>query len=78
MEHPGVSVTQIKADMSIEAIQQKITDLSSRLRFAYSIQNQPLIGQLNMVMAVYQRAYQELLNEMFSTTGDVLNKIDIS
>ena len=82
MEHPGVDINEVRK-LGLDAIQEKIGELYNRLRFAYSMGNQELINQLEMVMAVYQRAQGEILNEMFSPDGDgeggdTGGKIDIS
>jgi len=81
MEHPGVDILQLKRDLNLEEIQVKIQDLNKRVAFAYRINNQDLINQLNMVLEVYTRAQQEMLNEMFGNSGkdsDLDEKIDIS
>jgi len=79
MEHPGLNVTQIKADMSLEEIQVKIKDIVTRLNFAYQTMNQPLINQLEMVRETYSRAQQEALDEMFGNDKDnPVGNIDIS
>jgi len=81
MEHPGVDILELKRDFNLEEIQGKIQDLNKRVAFAYRINNQDLINQLNMVLEVYTRAQQEMLNEMFGNSGkgpDLDEKIDIS
>ncbi|MEE8328139.1 MAG: hypothetical protein V3R32_05040 [Nitrosomonadaceae bacterium] len=81
MEHPGVDLLQIKRDFNLEEIQAKIQGLNTRIAFSYRINNQDLINQLNMVLEVYTRAQQEMLNEMFGNGGkgpDLDDKIDIS
>lgn len=78
MEHPFLSVKEIKDTMTIEQIQEKIRMLADRLRFAYNTGNGPLINQLHMVYEVYTNAQIEKLNELFSSDGkDHQNKIDI-
>ena len=79
MEHPALNVIQIKEELSLEQIQEKIADLNKRLHFAYQMQNQSLINQLDMVLEVYVRAQSEILNEMFSgDDGKDTGQIDIS
>lgn len=79
MEHPGVDAVTIKQELSLEQIQSKISELTSRLSFAYRIQNQPLIHQIGMVLEVYKRVQAEKLDEMFSTSGqDIAGNINIS
>ena len=81
MEHPGLDIVQIKRDLTLEEIQGKISELNQRNSYAYRTGNQSLINQIDMVLEVYQRAQNELLDEMFSPGGtgpDIDGKIDIS
>ena len=81
MEHPGVSITQIKRDLKIEEIQEKLRELYKRQAFAYQTNNTPMLAQLEMIIEVYARAQMEILNEMFSPGGDgpdLDDKIDVS
>ena len=78
MEHPGLSVKTIRATLSLEEIQQKISDLNSRLSFAYRINNQELINQLTMVLETYNRAYTETIDATFGNNPSVDGEIDIS
>ena len=80
MEHPGLDVSKIKEDMSIEEIQTKLKDIISKLNFAYSTGNTALITQLQMGKETYTRAQMEKLNEMFGGDDDDHTKgiIDIS
>lgn len=78
MEHPFLSVDEIKESMTLEEIQEKIGMLVDRLNFAHTTGNGPLITQLNMVYEAYTRAQKEKVEEMFSSDGkDHDNKIDI-
>jgi len=76
-EYPGLSVSKIKKEETFEEIQSKISDLQSRLNFAYRTSNVPLQNQLQMVLNTYRRAYHELLDEMYKS-GGVPGEIDIS
>lgn len=81
MEHPGLSVPQLKEDLSLEEIQTKLREITERLNFAYHMQNQQLINQLEMVRETYQRAMTEMLQELFGNDKDdksIDGKIDIS
>lgn len=81
MEHPALDVNQIKEELTLEEIQEKIRGLTDRLSFAHQTQNQTLIHQLQMVYEVYSRAQMEVLNEMFGNDPNKDNqsdKIDIS
>jgi len=79
-EHPGLDITSIKEQLTLDEVQSKIKTITERLNFAYSIGNQPLINQLNMVMATYTRAQIEMLEDMFGEdkNQDISGKIDIS
>lgn len=79
MEHPGLDVHQIKKELTLEEMQEKIKKISVRLSFAYRMMNQPLINQLEMVMETYNRAYMETLQKTFGSDGNnSAGKIDIS
>ena len=70
MEHPALNVRKIKEELTLEEIQGKVNELYKRLTFAHSTGNQALINQLEMVMEAYQRAMNEILNEMFGADGE--------
>lgn len=70
MEHPGLDITTIKNDMALDEIQAKIVDLRSRMGFAYRINNQNMMNQLEMMLEVYVRAQNEILDEMFNSQDD--------
>ena len=79
MEHPGINVRKIKETMSLEEVQGKVRDLTTRLTFAHQTYNQGLINQLQMAMESYTRAQQEMLAEMFGNKNNPgTGKIDIS
>jgi hypothetical protein len=80
MEHPQLDVTEIKESHTLDQLQEKIGQLTDRLRFAYQTQNQALINQLNMVLECYTRAQMEKLDEMFKSNDqdNQSGKIDIS
>jgi len=79
MEHPGLDVTKIKQDLSLEEIQQKILDLRQRISFAYQTNNQPMLNQLNMMLEVYTRSQNEVLEAMYKSSDQNLDdQIDVS
>ncbi len=78
MEHPSVNVTTIRETMSLEEIQQKIIDLTSRLNFSYRTGNGMLIHQIQLVLNTYTRAYNEELDAQFGNKKDGGGHIDIS
>lgn len=79
-EHPSVSVSKIKKELSLEEVQVKMKSIIEKLNYAYSTGNQPMIHQLNMIKATYTRAQVEMLEEMFGDdkNQDIEGKIDIS
>jgi len=78
-EHPGINFNSIKEQLSLEEIQLKLKELVDRLNFAYATSNQPMINQLSMLQATYNRAQQEMSEEMFNSSSDnITGKIDIS
>ena len=81
MEHPGVDINQIKRDLKLEEVQEKLRELYKRQTFAYQTNNTPMMAQLDMVIEVYGRAQMEMLDEMFSPGSDgpdLEGKIDVS
>ena len=79
MEHPGIDIRQIKNDMNLEEIQLKIVEIRNRMNFAYRMQNHPMMNQLEMILEVYTRAQNEILDEMFnSQDNDHGSQIDVT
>ena len=79
MEHPAISVKQIKKDLTLEQIQEKISELRQKLTYSYSTGNQPLINQLTMALECYERAQNEIITEMFSDNDiDPTDNININ
>jgi hypothetical protein len=56
MKHPLMGSL---ADLSLEEIVSKSSDLSGKLNFAYRTGNQPLVNQIRMVLEGYQEEYQK-------------------
>jgi len=71
-EHPQIDINNIKKELTIEEIQEKLKDIVTKLNFAYNTGNQELMNQLTMFKNVYTRAQQELLDEMFSAEDEDL------
>lgn len=63
MEHPFINDL---SDLTLEELQEKITQLNKNLTFVYRTQNGPLIHQLNMVLQSYQIAHQQKMDELIS------------
>lgn len=62
MEHPFISDL---SDKTLEELQQKISDLTSKLNFAYRTGNSALTHQLQMAIESYRNAYQKKINAVF-------------
>jgi len=78
MEHPFLDTEEI-TKMKLEDIQSKVTELTSKLQFAYNTNNGALIHQLSMALESYNTAMQRKLSEMFPKDQEekYKNKIDI-
>ena len=76
MEHP---LLEELSGLTLEEIQSKISDLNKKLAFAYQMNNQPVIQQLNLIMGSYQEAYRRKMDEIMPKgDGDKYSsKIDI-
>lgn len=61
MEHPFIHDL---SDKNLEELQNTISDLNSKLTFAYRIQNQPLVHQLQMVIESYRNQYNKKMDEL--------------
>lgn len=61
MEHPFIHDL---SDKNLEELQNTISDLNSKLTFAYRIQNQPLVHQLQMVIESYKNQYNKKMDEL--------------
>lgn len=61
MEHPFINSLENK---TLEELQTTISNLHTKLSFAYRTGNRALISQLNMAIESYRSAYQKKLDEM--------------
>lgn len=61
MQHPFISNL---SDKSLEELQKTLSDLTSKLTFAYRMGNSALIHQLNMAIDSYRTAYNDKMNDM--------------
>lgn len=64
MEHPFLDKTTLD-DKNIEQLQESISNLMSKLNFAYRTNNGPLIHQLQMVLESYRNQQKKKMDEMF-------------
>lgn len=63
MEHPFIHDL---SDKSLEDLQNKISELMSKLNFAYRTGNGPLIHQIQMALGSYKSAYNKKMDELIS------------
>jgi len=62
MEHPFISDL---SDKTLEELQEALSDLTTKLTFAYRTQNQPLVHQLQMVIESYKNEQNRKLDTLF-------------
>lgn len=74
MEHPFITDL---SNLTIEELQEKITDLNSKLTFVYRTRNSPLIHQMTMVLESYRNAYNKKMDELINKSK-TKTKIDIT
>jgi hypothetical protein len=79
MEHPFLSTADL-AELTLDEIQTKISELTNKLSVSYQTNNQTLINQISMVLESYNSARAHKLNDMFpKDKGDGhSDKINIS
>lgn len=75
MEHPFLPSSTLR-DQSLEELQNKINDLTSKLTFAYRTRNSPLIGQVQMVMESYKNEYNRKMDELIKKQN-IQNRINV-
>ena len=63
MEHPFINDI---SDKNLEELQNTVSDLNSKLTFAYRTGNQPLIHQLQMVIESYRNQMNKKMDEVFA------------
>jgi hypothetical protein len=63
MEHPFINDL---SDKSLEDLQNKISELTTKLNFAYRTGNGPLIHQIQMVIESYKNAYGKKMDDLIS------------
>lgn len=74
MNHPFISDL---SDKSTEDLQKALADLTSKLNFAYRIQNQPMIQQLQMAMTSYREEHNKRMDALYNKQN-VQSQIKIS
>jgi hypothetical protein len=63
MEHPFINNID---NLSLEELQNKISDLHKKITFAYRTGNGPLIHQLNMAIESYKNTYNKKMDELIN------------
>lgn len=76
MQHPFLDINEINK-LSLDEIQQKITDLVGKLSFAQRMRNAAMVAQLQMIIETYQSAQYQKLDEVFKKQK-VPNQININ
>ncbi len=74
MEHPFINDL---SNLTLEQLQEKLTDIASKLNFAYRTGNGPLIQQLQMVHESYKKEHGKRLDEIINKSKNN-TKIDIT
>ena len=79
MEPPFLNTTDL-AELTLDELQAKISELTGKISFAYQTNNQTLIEQIGMVLESYNSARAQKLNDMFPKNkgDDHTDKINIS
>jgi hypothetical protein len=62
MEHPFISDL---SNLSIDDLQEKISELNKRLAFIARMNNTSMYGQMLMVLDSYNSEYNKRMNEMY-------------
>jgi len=74
MEHPFITDL---SHLTIEQLQEKLTDIQGKLTFAYRTRNSALINQMTMVLESYKNAHTKKMDELIDKSK-TKTKIDIS
>lgn len=73
MHHPFIGDL---SHLTIDEIQSKVNELTSKLSFCYRTQNQILINQLHMAIESYKAEYVKKVNELYKK-NNIQDKIVI-
>jgi hypothetical protein len=74
MRHPFINDL---SDKSLDDLTKTLTDLQSKLNFAYRTQNHSLIKQLYMVIESYQAEHKVRMDELYKK-HNLDNKINVT
>jgi len=74
MEHPFIDKAEL-SEKTLEECQETLSSLTTKINFAYNTGNQPLVNQLQMVIATYRAETNKKLNALFDKEGidDAIN-----
>jgi hypothetical protein len=79
MEHPLISNLE---DLTLEQLQERITELSRKVGIAHRMGNAQLRHQVQMALETYQNKYREKQQQLWKknddTGSDFSDRIDIS
>jgi hypothetical protein len=73
MQHPFIGDL---SNLTVDEIQTKINDLTSKLSYCYRTQNQVLIRQLHMAIDSYKAEYIKKINDLYKK-NNIQDKIVI-
>ena len=73
MQHPFINDL---SHLSIENLQDKITDLTSKLSFSSRMNNQTMNHQIMMVLDSYRTEYNKRMDDLYKKQN-IQNKIQI-
>jgi len=76
MQHPFLDLNEI-TKLSLDEIQEKISNLTGKLTFAYRMRNEAMVAQLQMVIETYKMAQSQKLDEVFKKQN-IPNQIRIN
>jgi hypothetical protein len=79
MEHPLINDI---SNLTVDQLQEKISELNKKLAFAQRSRNADLVGQIRMAIETFTNRYQQKTKEMYDSKNkndpDYSDKINIS
>lgn len=74
MQHPFINDL---SDKTLEDLSKTLSDLNTKLNFAYRMQNGALINQIRMAIDSYNTEYKNRMDEMYKK-NNIEKQINIS
>ena len=74
MQHPFINDLSNK---NMEELQNTITKLNGNLNFAYRMQNQAMIQQLQMIISSYRSEYNKRMDDLYKKQN-LDNRINVT